>query len=81
MDVTILARGVSDISIKISGYISLEVEDIDLGFIRDIKPRDILMNVDNTFDLLDEMDEDDIIDFIISRSINTERLKCKRYYY
>lgn len=75
MTTTILTRGVSDISIKIGGYISLEVEDIDLGFIRDIKPIDILMNIDNTFDLLDEMDEDDIIDFIISRNINTERLK------
>ena len=75
MNTTILARGVSDISTRIGGYISLEVEDIDLGFIRDIKPRDILMNIDNTFDLLGEMDEDDIIDFIISRSINTERLK------
>ena len=73
MDVTILARGVSDIS-STGRYISLEVEDIDLGFIRDINPRDILMNVDSV-DLLDEMDEDDIIDFIISRSINTERLK------
>jgi hypothetical protein len=75
MNITILARGVSDISNRYSGYISLDVEDIDLGFIKDIKPRDILMNVDNTFDLLDEMDEDDIIDFIISRSINIERLK------
>lgn len=74
MYTTILARGVSDISTR-GGYISLEVEDIDLGFIRDIKPRDILMNIDNTFDLLGEMDEDDIIDFIISRNINTERLK------
>lgn len=74
MDVTILARGVSDIS-STGRYISLEVEDIDLGFIRDIKPRDILMNIDSIFDLLGEMDEDDIIDFIISKSINTERLK------
>lgn len=80
MTTTILARGVSDIYTRIGGYISLEVEDIDLGFIKDINPRHILMNIDNTFDLLDEMDEDDIIDFIISRSINTERLKCKRYY-
>ena len=75
MATEILAKGISDISPRMGGYISIEVEELDLGFIKDIKPRDILMNIDNTFDLLSEMDEDDILDFIISRNINIERLK------
>jgi hypothetical protein len=65
-DIEINCKGISDITPR--GYdMDVSIEECDLSFIVDISSKDIVMNCNDPSELLEEIDEEVIHEYLRSR--------------
>jgi len=60
---TIECLGVSNISANICGVLSIDLQQVDVSFLEDVKESDIVLYANNE-KLLNEMDADDVFTWV-----------------